>query len=1044
MNTDQKQSPTPFHWWGVCLLCVMFFIGTYNVYGQQAAKTVSGVVKDDTGEPIPGAVVSIKGSTQGTMTDIDGLYKIEVNQDKATLVYSFIGYQPKEIVFDGKTKVIDVVLSESEQHLEEVVVIGYGAVKKKDLTGSVSHIGREVMDTKVATNAVDFLKGNIAGVNVSIDNGASGGGSIQVRGPASLKAGTSPLIVLDGTIFYGNISDVNPNDIESIDVLKDASSTAIYGSKGSAGVIIISTKKGKSEKPVINVSARLGVAKVGKLLSATTPEQYLQRRVDYFKTNDYFTPEGSGKKGLGYYDNPDNLPSGVTKEDWAGYDPSFSGDYTETWLTRIQLTNAEILNYKAGRTTDWLDLMFRNAFRQDYSASVSGKSKTTNYYVSVGHTDNEGYKFGDNYKTTRARVNLDTEITKWLKIGVNSQFSDRDNSAIGIDTGQAYVMSPYASAYNEDGSVKLYPTDDARVANPLLANSVDKKFYRTQNLNATIYGLVTLPYGFTFQTNFNNRYGWRKQYYYTSELIPGQPAGGSTERNEYSDYEWVVDNMLKWNYKLKDIHQFDVTLVASSEKYQFWNTIGTNKGFQPNGDLGYHNTSGGEEPKISANDEVQTGNALLGRLNYSLSGKYLLTASIRRDGFSAFGANNAYGTYPAFAAAWRLSEESFIKNKVLDNLKLRFSWGENGNRDIGRYSALSKLNISNNIIDGEDVTGLWTDNLSNKKLKWERTQAANIGIDFSIYNGRLSGIIDIYSNKTTDLILMRALPTITGFNSVISNLGQVNNKGFEITLSSLNLDIPKKMNWTSTFIYSTNQNTIKHLYGNMVDVKDKEGNIIGQREADDIQNGWYIGHDINAVYDYKMIGIWQLGEEEEAKKYGKQPGDPRLLDADGDGVITESDKQFLGTTSPRYRMSLRNDFTFFNCLNLAFVLRGEFNYLGKDNTARNEGNRYFNTSNSVWNKYWTPDNPSNEYARLGSNTSDPTVNIYKKRDYVRLQNMSLGYIVPKKFLQRFAVDNLKLSFNIDNAFVITNWKYYDPEVAGTSPRIFTFGIDVTL
>lgn len=230
----------------------------------------------------------------------------------------------------------------------------------------------------------------------------------------------------------------------------------------------------------------------------------------------------------------------------------------------------------------------------------------------------------------------------------------------------------------------------------------------------------------------------------------------------------------------------------------------------------------------------------------------------------------------------------------------------------------------------------------------------------------------------------------------------------------------------------------------MVDVKDKEGNIIGQREADDIQNGWYIGHDINAVYDYKMIGIWQLGEEEEAKKYGKQPGDPRLFDVDGDGVITESDKQFLGTTSPRYRMSLRNDFTFFNCLNLAFVLRKEFNYLGKDNTARNEGNRYFNTSNSVWNKYWTPDNPSNEYARLGSNTSDPTVNIYKKRDYVRLQNMSLGYIVPKKFLQRFAVDNLKLSFNIDNAFVITNWKYYDPEVAGTSPRIFTFGIDVTL
>lgn len=1045
MNTKQK-TKIPHHWWRVYLLCAMVLLGTYSTYAQTPGKTVSGVVKDDKGEPIPGAVVAVKGSTQGTMTDIDGLYKIEVIGNNATLVYTFIGYIPKEVVYDGKTSKIDVILSESEQALEEVVVIGYGTVKKKDLTGSVSHIGKEVMETKVATSAVDFLKGNIAGVNIAMDNGAGGGGKIQVRGSSSLKAIAEPLIVIDGGIFYGSISDVNPNDIESIDVLKDASSTAIFGSKGSAGVIMITTKKGKTDKPIINVSTRLGFANVGRTLDQATPAQYLQRRMDYFKTNDYLAPDKS-KKGLGYYDNPDKLPDGVTREEWSTYDGKFSGDYTSTWLNRLGFTPIEISNYLEGNSVDWLDLSFRTGFRQDYNASVSGKSNTSNYYVSVGHTNNQGYKYGDDYKTTRARVNFDAEIAKWFKVGVNAQFADRNNSAIGVDNGVSYQMSPYSSLYDENGDLMIYPSGDGRVKNPLLANASDQKLNRTQNLNTTVWGLLTLPFGFSFQTNLNNRYGWQKDYYYTSDLNPGQPEGGSTKRADFSDYEWSIDNMLKWNYKLNDIHQFDVTLVASAEKYQSWKTTGEAKGFKPSGSLGFHNTSGATLLEISSVDEVQTGNALLGRINYSLASKYLFTASVRRDGFSAFGANNPHGTYPAFAGAWRISEENFVKNNVLDNLKLRLSWGVNGNRDVGRYSALTKLNITNNIGGGEDNAGLWADNLSNLNLKWERTEATNIGVDFSIYNGRLSGIIDLYSNKTTDLVMLRSLSSVTGFKNIISNLGQVNNKGVEVTLSSMNMDIPKKFNWTSTLIYSANKNTIKHLYGNMIDVKDKDGNIIGQREDDDIESGWYIGHDIKAIYDYRMIGVWQIGEEEEAKKYGKQPGDIKLLDADGDGKMTQEDKQFIGNATPRYRMSLRNDFTFLNCISLAFVLRGEFNYLGKDNTNRNEGNRYFGTSNSQWNEYWTPDNPTNEYGRLGANTTDPTVNIYKKRDYVRLQNASLGYIVPQKYLKRLAIQNLKFSVNVDNAFVITKWKYYDPEASewgGSSPRIFTFGVDVTL
>lgn len=1025
-------------------LLLLFLISTVYIQAQ-STRNVVGTVKDASNEPLIGVNVVVKGdATLGTISNMDGEYSLKIPRKKATLVFSFVGYKTIEKDIDANVTKLDVILLEDTELLDEVVVVGYGTMKKKDVTGSVAHIGSEVLDTKVATNAVDFLKGNIAGVNISVDNNASGGGSIEVRGPASLKASTSPLIVLDGNIYYGNISDINPNDIESMDVLKDASSTAVYGSKGSAGVIMINTKRGKTEKPVINLSAKVGVTTLLDIPDLPTPEQYIQRRADYWKTLDYFKPSAN-QKGVGYYDNPYNLPDGVDMDQWASYDPSFSGDYVETWLTRLQLSNVEIQNYKQGKVVDWRDHVYRSGLRQDYNMSISGKSSRTNYYASLGYTNNEGYKVGDSFQTVRARVNLDTDITKWLKVGLAAQFADRGNKDIVADTGNADVMSPYASMYEEDGSLKKYPTDDARIVNPLLAGSVDKKFYKTQTLNSTIYGKLTLPYGFSWQTNFNVRYGWRKQYYYKSDDKPSISKGGEAERDEYSDYEWVVDNMLKWNYTIADIHTIDATFVYSAEKYQFWNTVASNSGFVPSGVLGFHNLHAGINPVIKTNDEVQTGNALLGRLNYSLMDRYLLTASVRRDGFSAFGIENPYGTYPAFALGWRMSEESFIKNlKVVDNLKLRFSWGENGNRDIGRYAALSKLNVTDMIIDGKPVKGVWTDNLSNNKLKWERTRAMNLGLDFGLFKGRLSGILDLYYNKTSDLIVDRSLPTIVGYNSVIANLGQVDNKGLELTLTSVNLNIPKKVYWTTTFIYSTNKNTIKHLYGNMVDVKDEDGNVIGQREDDDVQNGWYIGHGIKDIYYYKWNGIWQLGEEEEAKKYGKQPGDPKLLDLDNDGQITEKDKVWLGSRTPRYRMSLRSDLRLFNCLDFSFVLRGEFNFLGEDNLARNEDNRFFDRSNSIMTEYWTPWNPSTEYARLGANCGNPSVLIFKKRDYVKMQNISLAYTFPKTFLKKFSIENLKVSLNVDNAFVLTKWNYYDPENMGTCPRIWTLGVNVTL
>lgn len=1026
-------------------LVVVIGCSFFNLSAQdQQLKTISGTVTDTNGIPVVGATIVVKGTSVGTVTDLDGNYQISVNEETPTLIFSYIGYETKEIVMTAGTNRLDVVMQEDNQLLDEVVVIGYGTVRKRDLTGSVAHVGSKVLDTKVATTVADFLKGNVAGVNIHVNNDASGGGSIEVRGPASLQASTSPLIVLDGSIYYGNISDINPNDIESIDVLKDASSTAIYGSKGSAGVIMVTTKRGKSEKPQVTLSTKFGLSSLRNIPPLPTPQEYVQRRADYWKTIDFFNPE-TQQKGKGYYDNPNHLPEGVTKEQWASYDPSFSGDYTETWLNRLQFSDIEIKNYIAGKTVDWRDEVYRTGLRQDYNVSFSGRTLGVNYYTSLGYQNNQGFTVGDNFEAVRGRVNLETNITDWLKIGTQTQFAHRSDNDVTANVGYADVISPFGDMYEEDGTIKRYPTNDARIANPLLAHFVDDYFYRVQTLNSTIFSRITFPYGLSLQTNVNNRFGWRKNYYFHSDIKPGVTVGGQASRNDFSDYEWIIDNILNWNYTFSDIHHIDATFVVSTEKYQFWDSNSSNEGFVPNSNLTYHNLNAGINPVTQSNDEVQTGNAILGRINYNLLDRYLLTASLRRDGFSAFGVNNPYGTYPAFAAGWRISQEPFFNNvDFVNDLKLRLSWGESGNRDIGRYVALSRLNVTDNIIGGENVKGVWTNNLANKDLKWERTQALNVGIDFALLNNRISGVVDLYYNKTNDLILSRSLPSITGFSSVIANLGQVDNKGFEVTLTGVNVDLPKKVRWESSIILSSNQNTIRHLYGDMVDVLDEEGNVIGQREDDDVQNGWYIGHGIYDIYDYKMIGIWQLGEEEEAKIYGKLPGDPKLLDANGDGKMTQDDRVWQGSLVPKFRASWRNDLILFENFNFSFLLRGEFNYKAIDNMPRNEDNRYFDRSNSIKTEYWMPDNPSNEYARLGSNSSNPTVNIYKRRDYVRLQNASLSYTVPQRYISRYSMESLRLSANVDNGFVITNWTYFDPENVGRSPLIFTVGIDLTL
>ena len=1008
---------------------------------QQVAtkgKTIkaTGTVLDAAGEPVIGANVVVEGTTIGTITDMDGKYELEVPQG-SSLTISYIGFSPKTI--KATTQAITVKLAEDSQLLNEVVVVGYGTMKKTDLTGAVASIKASDMEKEQRQTLQDMLRQGVAGLSVGIETDTKGNTDMMIRGKSTIGASTDPLIVLDGVIYPGEMTDINPQDVERIDVLKDASSAAVYGAQAANGVILVTTKKGNnSGKPTVSFNASVGAAFTNSVPKVYKGMDFINFRRDVEKSiNSRDSDPGN------YYDNPSNLNNTELAE-WMG---SATGDPMAEWLNRLEFNQIEIDNFLAGNEVDWEDMIYQKAaLRQDYTVSISGKKDDMSYYSSLNYLKNENNVIGGGFSAIRARVNLENKVGGFLTYGVNTQFTARDEGYISRDNNYT-TLSPYGSVYEEDGvTPKYYPNDNNNATNPLTSQTYTDKMKKIYNMNSSLYLKVELPFGFSLQTTYSPRMEWINDYQQRSADHPAyKDEGGYAKRVDSTLFYWQWDNMLKWNYTFADMHTFDVTLLYSAEKYQLWNTISENSGFIPSGVLGFHNLAAGVTPVVSSNDEMQTGNALMARLNYSLMDRYLLTASVRRDGFSAFGVNNPYGTYPAFALGWRITEENFMKKvKFVDNLKLRFSWGENGNRDIGRYAALSKLVVTDAIQNGSHIIGVWTDNLANNDLKWERTQAVNLGLDFGLFNGRLNGVLDLYHNKTTDLIVKRSLPTITGYESVVDNLGQVNNKGIELTLTSTNIYIPKKVNWSTTFIYSANKNTIKHLYGKMVDVLDANGNVIGQREDDDVQNGWYIGHGIKDIYYYKMIGIWQLGEEEEAAKYGKQPGDPKLLDVDNDGVITEDDKVWLGSRTPRYRMSLRSDLRLFDCIDFSFVLRGEFNYWGEDNLARNEDNRFFDRSNSIWNEYWTPWNPSNEYARLGANCGNPSVLIFKKRDFVRMQNMSLSYTFPKAFLKKFAIENLKISLSVDNAFVITGWDYYDPENMGTSPRIWTFGVNVTL
>lgn len=1051
----------------------------------QSTINMKGVVVDALG-PVIGASVIEKGSTSnGTITDIDGNFSLKVSA-KSTLVISFIGYKTQEVPVNGKTS-IKVTLSEDSKLLDEVVVVGYGSMRKKDVTGSVIQVRPEKLAAEAPKSVQDVLRGT-PGLNIGLSTSAKGGGSISIRGTRSVSSTSlsDPLLILDGVPFYGELSEINPEDISQIDVLKDASAAAVYGAKAANGVIIITTKKGKTGKPVINVRTNFGFDTKATYPEVFSPDGYMQYREDWYKTPTYGTNPETGryeayqvegnKVPVGYYDRPDRLPEGVDLATWRAMGPktALEGENNRSvYARRLDMDDVILQNYINNRSFDWYDYSFRTGFNQDYNVSVSGASDRINYYLSAGYSNNESSIRGDDYSAVRANMKLSGKITKWLEICSNVNFQDRTDQNVAINVGSTIDNSPYANYKDEEGNLVVHPMGDKTPYFKGYNYDFERKYFDYERgyttLNTIFTAKLTLPFNITYSFNVAPRYQFFYNRHFTSADHPDRlPVNSGTDRGWAKNFDWSLNNTINWDYTFAQKHHVNLTLVQEAEEFRYWYDGISARKILPSDALGFHNTQNADKlsSSFSTNDTHQTAAGLMGRLFYSYDDRYMITGTLRRDGYSAFGQNNPYATFPSVALAWSFTNEKFFNWKPMSTGKLRISWGKNGNRSLADpYISLANLRNGTSLYGYLDASGNLTetqyiivDRLASPNLKWEKSASFNVGLDFGFLNDRITGALETYFINTEDMILSRQLPGFTGFPSIATNLGEVSNRGFELSLSTQNIKT-ENFEWSTNFNFSYNHNEIKHLYYEYEDVLDADGNVVGKKERDEYGK-WFIGRDINTIWNYRVTGIWQADEAEEAKKYGQLPGDPKVannpandkVNADGSVTIVynDEDKEFLGVSQSPIHWQMRNSFTLFKDIDFSFNIYSymgakylDWGYLNGDNGS----NVVTYGANRRAKEYWTPEHPSNEFARLnakGPNGAESPGRLMNK-NFIRLENISLSYRLPKSLISKWSIEKASLYGTIRNVAVWGQDKnpYGDPETGGFLNRIYTIGLNVT-
>lgn len=967
-------------------------------------QTVSGTVTDaSTGEAMPGVNVLVKGTATGNLTDINGKYSLPVTDRNVTLVFSFIGYNSVEQSVAGRA-VVDVALQPSTEALDEVIVVGYGVQKKSDLTGSVTRVSMDEKASLANINLSQALSGASAGVNVQGTGSAGGEPSLSIRGQTSLSASDQPLIVLDGIIYNGSINNINVSDIESIDILKDASAAAVYGSRSANGVMLITTKKGKSEKPVISFNMYYGYQDMtNNPMRVMNAEEYAVRLVDYYYQQDLYS----------WY---------KTKPTSAAGKP-VRPDVTNREIVAARLrTQEERDNYLAGNEIDWVDEVTRTAPIQNYNLSMSGKSQKSNYYISASYTDEKGILKNDDFGRLTLHSNVESNVTDWLTVGFNSTYSYRDYSGLSASLGEARECSPLANNKIGLPDYDMYLTGEAYMEYPLVDTYATNEDIRN-DLFMVGNAKITVPWvkGLTYDFNYSNRFYARKENTFYPVTHPdGAGLKGQAIKNPQEERNWIFNNIITYFRTFGD-HQVNGTLLFSREGRTGESTTATVQGFE-NEVLGYDNLGLGTIVAAASTAWEESSISYMARLNYTYKNRYMITGTVRRDGFSGFGPNNKFASFPSVSLGWVLTDEPFLNNVKGLYLKLRTSYGENGNQGIGRYSSFSRMGTNAYAYGGTTAVAVYPSSLGNADLGWETTASLNVGVDFGFFDRRISGSVELYKSKTSDVLVSRALPTTTGYSSVWTNIGAIDNKGVEFELNTINLT--GELGWETNFVFSLNRDKISKLYG---DENDK-----------DVGNAWFVGEPISSIYDYEMAGgMWTEEELYNGQTLANwYPGQFKYVDQNGDGVIEPTtDRKIVGYRTPSYRFSINNTFTYKN-FSLSFFLnsvQGGNKYYRYDNAAVTNvawrSDDVLRLNASAVRPYWTPDNGVDNATGV-YNSPAVSSGIWQSRSFVRLQDVSLGYTFGPEILKKLKVQACQVYIASKNPYTWTNFSGWDPEVVG--------------
>ncbi|WP_053975464.1 SusC/RagA family TonB-linked outer membrane protein [Mangrovimonas xylaniphaga] len=991
---------------------------------QAQTVSVSGKVADATG-PLLGVSIIVKGTTTGTATDFDGNYTLDGVDSNATLVFSYVGYLTQEVAVAGRS-VINITLQEDLAQLDEVVVVGYGTMERANVTGAISTVEMEEVAKAPVVNVVESLRGQVAGVQISRNTGQPGSPPVlKIRGNNSLGASTNggtnldtvnqPIIVVDGVpLVGGNMAEFNPDDIESINILKDAASASIYGSSGANGVVLITTKSGKKGKTQITVNSSSGFVSLAQRPDIMTGDEFVKFRIDVNQNS---------SSGAQYFPNT------------LGLDP------------------IEYANYIEGNQVDWMDEVARTGVQNNVGLTVSGGTEKTTFYLNGDFFRESGPLVASDYKRFSVRFNGDLQATDWLKIGARVQlsksFADQRTAIVGFGNGGVPALSalvessPYGNLYDEDGNYSKFATTDLFAVNPL------HKFNESE-LDVNITRSYVNPYvnidiaeglDYTLNTFAEDRREFLGRFQSTNFTDGADNLAQIRERQQVT---YLIDNIL--SYK-KDFgkHGFDVALIYGMQKSE-WTEVNSQATRTAADELGYWGlgTAPQELQSTGVNTSDWAKSYLAGRLGYNYDGRYSATLTLRRDVSNKFIGDNRVGYFPSAAFAWNAHNEAWwFGGDTFSNFKVRLSYGELGNDNIPSFSYQANTNAV--LIPPADAeTGLIPGNVAgNPDIKWETSKQFNVGVDFGFFNSRVNGSVEVYNTKTTDVLLYQRIPAAlnNGYEFYPSNIGETENSGVEVGLRG-DIIRTEDFSWNMGVNWATSKSKIIRL------------NELGEdgEPLDDIDNGWFIGQDFQEIYGFEYLGVWQIGETPDVTNLGAvpQPGDPKIRDTNGDGNVDFEDRTFLGNPTPDWYGGINNVFRY-KGLELSVL----FEFVEGVKRINSIYNSYNSArQNRININYWTPDNPTNDYPRVGEGSAmTPGGTFYNSifledASFVSLRNVSLSYSLPSEMLDRTFLNGLTLSVSGNNLKYWTDYtNAYSPEITNTDQypisKTWVMGIKLT-